>query len=165
MNLALNFVQESKLHLDPIHYTRALAMLAEVLGRRGHYKAAIAQFEKLAEIYSAEALSLPIAEIYGTDRSAHAYSFSAIWHDQLGNSGEATAACEYVIQDLLPIMDIRNTLGNYELLLNVIRVLKPRGQEKRLHQLLHDYVIDPFYKFNGPSGKIDSAALLLPLWT
>ena len=108
--MALRFVQESKLHLDPVHYARALGLLGDVYGRRGEYDTALEQFKRMTEVYDPESLSLPIAEAYGFDRCAQVYSFSALWHDQLGNSEKAISTCEYIIQDVLPVMDPTNTL-------------------------------------------------------
>lgn len=163
LNLARRFVQESKMHLDPVHQARALGLLGDVYGRRGDYTGALKQFNLMAKIYDPETLSLPISEAYGFDRCAQVYSFSALWHDLLGNSEKALASSEYIIQDILPMMDPTNTLGNFEILYCVIRVLKPKGQEERMLRLLDEYVISAFFKHHGPSGVTPCRCMFKPL--
>ncbi|CAB9512395.1 natriuretic peptide receptor 2 [Seminavis robusta] len=162
VNLAQKFVKESMCHPDPIHYMRALSMFAEICGRRGKCTAALAIFKKLAEVYDAESHSSRMAEVYGTDRAAQTFSFSAMWHHHLGNVGQAIEACNYVIQDLMPTQDPTNTLGNWGLLINVMRVLKPQGQALRMREVLDEYVVEAHLKHHGPKKFTPCKSLFKP---
>lgn len=131
-NLVRKFVKETKLHGDPVHYIRALAMQGETKARLGKYQEALASFEQLKDSYIPEEHSEGISSAYGTDRSAQCYSQSALWHLMLGNVDDALRMCEYVIEELLPKMDPKNVLNSCELILPLIRILKNCGQEKRM---------------------------------
>lgn len=143
-NLARKFVRETKLQGDPIHYTRALAMFCEVKAKLGKYRVALESFETLKEIYDPDEHSEAVSGAYGTDRSAQAFSQKALWHLQLGEEDKALEACEYVLDELLPLMDPTNVLNMCEMLLPIIYTYKPRGQEKRMNALFQKYVVNNF---------------------
>ncbi|CAB9503434.1 adenylate cyclase 10 (soluble) [Seminavis robusta] len=145
-NLAKKFVRETKLQGDPVHYTRAVAMLCEVKARLGRYKVALESFEILKQIYDPEEHSAGISEAYGTDRSAQAYSQCALWHMQLGQEDKALEACNYVLNEIMFLMDPKNVLNMCEMLLPILRIYVPRGDEKRMRSLFKKYVIDNYEK-------------------
>jgi len=163
LNLARKFVKESKLHLDPVHYTRALAMLAEAHGNRGDCIAALEYFDQMAEVYSLDDHSQAISDVYGTDHAAQLYAYRAVWHEQIKNLEKSLSACEHVIQDILPLIDSTNTLCKYRLLYIVCRVLKRRGQEERLLRLFDEYVISPCYHHFGPSCASPCTPMFKPI--
>lgn len=162
-NLVRKFVRETKLHGDPVHFTRALAMQGEVKARLGKYNEALASFERLKAAYIPEEHSEGVSSAYGTDRSAQCYSQSALWHYMLGNVDEALALCEYVIDELLPKMDPKNVLNSCELILPLIRILKNRGQEKRMRKLFHKEVVQNFEKHFGKDGVTPCLPVFRPL--
>ena len=140
-NLAKKFVRESKLQGDPVHYTRALAMHCEVKARLGKYKVALESFHTLKEIYDPEDHSEKISEAYGTDRSAQAFSQCALWHMEMGNTEMALEACNYVLNEIMFLMDPKNVLNMCDMMLPIIRIYKPRGEAKRMRDLFQKYVI------------------------
>jgi tetratricopeptide (TPR) repeat protein len=146
-NLAYKFVAETGNLGDPVHITRALAMLCEVQARAGQYSDALATFVEIENVYDPEKHSEAICKAYGTDRTAHAFAQSALWHYQLGDIESALKACDYVLEKLLPLMDASNILNTSELLHPILRMLKPRGEEKRLRDLFQERVVDNFEKF------------------
>jgi hypothetical protein len=146
-NLASKFVADAEDLGDPVHHTRALAMLCEVQARAGQYSNALATFGEMASMYDPEKHSEGICKAYGTDRSAHAFAQSALWHYQLGDTESALKACDYVLEKLLPLMDPSNILNTCELLHPILRILKPRGEEKRLRDLFQEHVVDNYVKF------------------
>lgn len=151
-NLAHKFVRETRLHGDPVHYSRALAMVCEVKARLGKYRVALDTFETLKKIYDPEEHSEGIASAYGTDRSAQAFSQTALWHLQLGDEAKALEACEYVLDELMPVMDPKNVLNMCEMLLPILYVFKIQGQESRMKVLFDKYVIRNFHLyFKGKS--------------
>ena len=162
-NLARKFVRETKIHGDPIHYTRALAMQCEVKARLGKYETALESFEILKSIYDPAEHSEGIASQYGTDRSGQAFSQVALWYMQLGRMDEALEACENVVNCLIPLMDPANVLNMCELLLPVIRILKPRGQALRMKQLFQEQVVCNFDKHFGKDGVTPCLPIFKPL--
>ena len=162
-NLVRKFVRETKLHGDPIHYTRALAMQGETKARLGKYEDALAAFEKLKAAYIPEEHSEGVSSAYGTDRSAQCYSQSALWYYMLGNTDEALRMCEYVIDDLLPKMDPKNVLNSCELILPLIRILKNRGQERRMRKLFDEHVVQNFHRHFGKDGVTPCLPVFRPL--
>jgi len=162
-NLVRKFVRETKLHGDPVHYTRALAMQGEVKARLGKYEEALAAFDKLKASYVPEEHSEAVSSAYGTDRSAQCYSQSALWYLMLGNEDEALRMCEYVIDVLLPKMDPKNVLNSCELILPLIRILKNRGQEKRMRKLFDEQVVQNFHRHFGKDGVTPCLPVFRPL--
>jgi hypothetical protein len=144
--IATKFVVDTKKYGDPVHHTRALAMLCEVQAKAGKYETALETFAQIQEMYDPQKLSPAICKAYGTDRTVHSYSQSALWHHQLGNTESSLKACEYVFANILPHMDPSNILNSCELLWPIIRVLKPRGQEKRMRDVFDEHVVQNFYK-------------------
>jgi tetratricopeptide (TPR) repeat protein len=144
--LATKFVVDAEKYGDPVHHTRALAMLCEVQAKAGNYETALETFAKIQEMYDPQKLSQAICKAYGTDRSVHSYSQSALWYHQLGDTESSLKACENVFDNILPYMDPSNILNSCELLLPIIRVLKPQGQEKRMRDMFDQHVVQNFYK-------------------
>ena len=162
-NLVRKFVHETKLHGDPVHYTRALAMQGETKARLGKYQEALASFEKLKASYIPEEHSEAVSSAYGTDRSAQCYPQTALWHHMLGNETEALRMCEYVIDELLPKMDPKNVLNSCEMILPIIRILKNHGQEKRMRELFDEHVVQNFHKHFGKDGVTPCLPVFRPL--
>jgi tetratricopeptide (TPR) repeat protein len=162
-NIVRKFVRETRLHADPVHYTRALAMQCETKGRLGKYKAAMESFTIMQSIYDPDEHSAGIATAYGTDRSAQAFAQRALWLDQLGETEQSLEACEYVVRVLMPLMDPTNVLNSFEMLLPVIRILKPRGQEKRMRDLFDEYVVQNFNKHFGKGGITPCLPIFKPM--
>jgi hypothetical protein len=162
-NLVRKFVRETKLHGEPTHYTRALAMQCEVQARLGKYRQALETFGILKSIYNPEEHSEGVSATYGTDRSAQAFSQSALWHAQLGELKQSYAVCEYVLTDLFVLMDPKNVLNSCELLLPIIRIYKPLGQAKRMRDLFDKHVVQNFHKHFDKDGFTPCLPLFKPL--
>jgi tetratricopeptide (TPR) repeat protein len=164
-NLARKFVRETKLQGDPVHYTRALAMFCEVKARLGKYRTALESFATLKEIYDPEEHSEGVVSAYGTDRSAQAFSQAALWHLQNGEEGKVLDACEYVLDNLMPLMDPKNVLNSCEMLLPIIYVYKSRGQENRMRNLFQKYVISShnryFKEHSSPCSPVFKPLMML----
>ena len=162
-NLVRKFVRETNLHGDPVHYTRALAMQCEVKARLGKYKSALESFDKLQAIYDAEEHSEGISAAYGTDRSAQAFSQCALWYLQMGDAKAALEKCNYVLDNLLPLMDPKNVLNMCELLLPIIRIYKPLKEERRMRDLFDRHVVQNFNKHFGKDGVTPCLPIFKPL--
>ena len=162
-DLVKKFVHETQLYDDPIHYTRALAMEAEVYARIGKFHEALDAFDILKSIYDPEVHSNQIVKYYGTDRSAQAFSQSALWYRALKQEVDMFRSCEYVIRYLLPLMDPKNILNSFELLYPIICILYRRGQASRMRQLFEDHVLIPFQTHYGKDGMTPCLPLFKPM--
>ena len=165
-NLAHKFVRESKLHdVGSVHSMRALAMLCEVTARAGDYKNAFNFLAVIKSMYEPEKHSLKLDEIYGTDRVAHAFAQSATWYEQMGDHDKALETCENAMKNLLPALDPTNTLGIFEFLLPILRVLKSQGQTERCYLLFSRHVDKAFREFHGEDEFTPTKSLHKPmLW-
>lgn len=161
--LCSKFVKAAKLHADPVHYTRALAMKAEVDARRRHFEDALDSFATLKTIYDATEHSEAISEAYGTDRTAQAYSSAILWNRYLGRNEEATRLNTYVIEELLPKMDLQNIHNTVMLLLPVLKFLKYNGEFARAKHLFESNVWQNFVHYMGEDGKTPCVEMFKPL--
>lgn len=146
-NLAGKFVRDSKRFGDPVHYTRALAMLCEVQARSGKLNEALETFEEIRSTYNVVEHTAAISKAYGTDRSSHAFAQSAVWYHELGDTGKSLSACEYVSNELLPHMEPDNILNSCELLLPVMRIQAYRGEVKEMRDFFDVQVVQNYTKF------------------
>jgi hypothetical protein len=101
----------------------------------------LAFFRKLSDTYVIEDHSEIFSKAYGTDRAAQMYSQRAYWHHQLGDTEEATRCCKDVLHSILPKMDTDNVLNTFELLIPVIRLLKPQGEAKALSDIFEEHIM------------------------
>lgn len=156
------FVAETKLHGDPVHYGRALSMQAEVFARLGKVCEALESFDLLSKIYNVDEHSAAICKAYGSDRCAQVFSLSAMWCLQLGNEARSVALVEFVIDTLLPKMDLKNVHNSLVLLWPLYSVLKERGQAKKMSALLEKYVFQPFAEYYGEGHTTTFLSLYKP---
>jgi tetratricopeptide (TPR) repeat protein len=150
-NLSHAFVREAKKLGDPVHYSRALATQADVLARQGKYKKALETFDTIMGIYDPGQHSEIVCKVYGTDRTAQMYSQRAMWYLQLGDTERAVQACDHVVNIILPLMDPKNILNTFELLLPVIRIQRSRGQANAMRKLFDFNVVQNFHKYEVKS--------------
>lgn len=138
------FLRETKLYNDPIHYSRALAMRAEMLARHGEIAEALQSAHVLRELYIVEDHTGPISKAYGSDRSGQCIAQSACWDEYLGNHERALQTCEYVIQELLPKMDQQNVCNSFQMLYPVIWVMKNNGKALDARTAFAEFVVHSF---------------------
>ena len=151
-NLSRAFVREAKKLGDPVHYSRALATQADVLARLGKYKEALETFDTILGIYNPGQHSESVCKVYGTDRIAQMFSQRAMWYLRLGDVDKSVQACDHVVNTILPMMDPRNILNTFELLLPVIRIQRSCGDEANaMHKLFDVNVVQNFHKYEVKS--------------
>jgi hypothetical protein len=148
-NLVRRFVAETKLHGDPVHYTRALAMQADMYGRLRDFPAAFEAFEELKRHYDAEKHSNAICNAYGSDRSAQCFGISLLWHMQLGDMKAAEETCWYIFEHLMPKMELRNVHNSAIMIYPTIWVMKDLGRCTEVLEMFVKYVVEPFDEFLG----------------
>ena len=148
-NLVRRFVAETKLHGDPVHYTRALSMQAEMYGNLKNFTLAFEAFEELKRNYDAEKLSVDICAAYGSDRSAQCFGLSALWYMQLGDRVAAARTCRYIFESLMPKMDMKNVHNSAIMIYPTIWVMKDLGKCAEVLEIFVKFVVEPFDKYLG----------------
>jgi class 3 adenylate cyclase len=148
-NLVERFVGETKLNGDPIHYTRALAMQAEMYGGLRNYERAFEVFEELKANYDIEQHSEKISESYGSDRSAQCFAVSCLWFVLLDRKDEALVMCDYIFEELMPKMDVRNVHNACVMLYPTIWVMKGANRSLEMLEIFIKYVVTPFDEYYG----------------
>lgn len=148
-NLVRRFVSETRLHGDPVHYTRALSMQAEMYGRLQDFPSAFAAFEQLKENYDAEKLTAEICKHYGSDRSAQCYSLSTLWNLQQNDLYVAKETCDYIFHHLMPKMDLKNVHNSAIMLYPTVWVMKGLGLYMEMLEIFVNYVVEPFDEHLG----------------
>ena len=148
-SLVSRFVDETKLHGDPIHYTRALAMQADMYARLGHYSTALQTHSMMVELYDPYELSESISAYYGSDRAAQSFSLSAFWYVMIGEDEKAVEVCWYVFQELLPKLDPSNVHNSCFVIYPLLWVLKDNGHPLEARDYFIQFVIEPFNEYYG----------------
>jgi len=162
-SLVARFVYETRLHGDPVHYTRALAMQGEMFGRLGHFEKAFESFHQLADVYHVIEHSDEICNAYGSDRVAQAFSMSAMWYAQMGECENAVEACWHVINELLPKMDPRNVHNSFCMIYPLLWILKDNGYPLEARDHFIHFVVDAFDEHFGEGRSTASLALFDPI--
>jgi hypothetical protein len=158
--LAARFVKEAKAHGDPIHYSRALAIEAELYGRLGEFNRALLTVTEIESVYEPQKHTAAISQIYGSDRTAQAIGLRSLWYYQMDDEEKALWNCNLVINRLLPRMDIRNVHNAFVLLIPSLWVMKENDLAHEARINFEKYVIEPFHVYY-PKGSFTP---LLPLF-
>ena len=157
------FLRETKLYDDPVHYSRALAMQAEMMSRHGQFELSIQTTIELREIYEVENHSKQILDAYGTDRSAQCIAQSALWNWQLGHINEAEQICDFVLDALMPEMDPQNVNNMFQLLYPVVWVMKSTGRELEAAKVFDEFVVQNFLKRLDERGLTYDRPMHMPI--
>jgi len=163
--LVARFVEETNLNGDPVHFARALAMQGEMYARLGDFSKALAAHSRLAEVYVAAEHHALMCQSYGSDRGAQSFGCSAVWLVILGRTEEAMQTCRYVIDELMPHMDLQNVHNAFVMLYPVIFILKDNGLELAAEgrALYEKYFGLPFEKYYGNRGHTFSLPIYKPI--
>ncbi len=161
--LVAKFVEETRLHGDPIHYVRALAMLSDMFARQCDFESALSTHDRLKEIYQPNCHSGGICREYGSDRAAQCLSLSAIWLVEVGKTEEALRTCDYVISEIMPLMEPSNVHNSCVILYPLLWVLKDNGMALTAKQVFMKYVVDAFGQHFGEGATTFSLKLFDPI--
>jgi hypothetical protein len=146
-SLVARFVYETRVHGDPVHYARALAMQCEMLGRLRQYDAALEIQSQLASIYSPEDHSASMCEHYSTDRAAQSFSLSALWQVYVGEKSIALETCWFVFNNLFPEMEIKNVSNSFAIIYPLLWVLKDNNYTAAARDNFIRFVVEPFDEY------------------
>lgn len=153
IRLCEQFVEQTRLNEDPVHYGRALAMQGEALARRGNYEEALVNLEVIKSIYDIESQQAAICKAYGSDRVGQAFSHSVNWSYALGKTEDALATCKYIVEEIIPKSDPKNAHNTFCLLYSVIVIMKEFGKAFEARDLFISTIVDPFEKHFGSGGS------------
>jgi tetratricopeptide (TPR) repeat protein len=158
--LVERFVHETRLHGDPIHYARALAMQGEMYGRLGIYDKAFAAKKQMHFFYVPATMSECLCQDYGSDRCAQLYCVSILWHQARGQNAKALEMCWFVINELIPKMDEHNVHNSMMMMYPVIWTLKENDFVTEAREHFTRIVVAAFDKYYG-DGR---STFFLPLY-
>lgn len=164
-SLVARFVYETRLHGDPVHYTRALAMQGEMYGRLGQFDKALEAHDQLAEVYDVEDHSLDVIAEYESDRSGQSFAVSAVWYAQLGDTEKALERCWYVINELLPKMDSRCIHNSFMMIYPLLWILKENGYAQQARDHFSRSVVDAFTEYFGEGRSTSFLPVFDPIMT
>jgi len=159
-NLVTNFVEETRLNGDPVHYSRSLAMQGEFYSRQGQYEDAIFCHERLKRTYNVDQHSALVIENYATDRSAQNFGITANCLYRLGRVEEALDIADTVLSDMLPKMDPKNVHNSMIMMYPLLWILKNEKMAEKAVTAMEEFVFEPFRQHFGNKGKTP----LLPLY-
>ena len=153
LDLVSRFVAETKLHGDPVHYGRALAMKGETCHRLGRFKECILINAKLSEVYDAEKHSALVVASYASDRCAQNFGLTSICYVLLGQVDQGLKIADYIEFTLMPHMNLKNVHNSMVILYPFLWILKDNGQAKLSLNLFIEFVKSPFDEFYGKDGS------------
>ena len=162
-SMCKSFVEQARLNGDPVHYGRALAMEAEILGRLGNFEDALKIVERIKPIYDIKTQHEAICKAYGSDRVAQAFSHSVNVYTALGRNEEALNTCKYIVEEIIPFSDPKNVHNSICLLYSVIISLKENGLSQRAQAVFQKRIITPFEEYFGQGGSTFSKPLFKPI--
>jgi hypothetical protein len=137
IEFVFGFVEEAEAHKNPIHQLQALAMEAEIFGRKGECGKSLEACQELRNLYNAATHSPQLVDFYRDDYCAQCIAQSASWHMQLSQYGKAQEVCDYVVS----ILHTLNGTDCFLALYPILWVLKDLpGQADRALRLCHDYL-------------------------
>lgn len=157
------FLKETESYGDPVHFSQALAMKAEMFGRHGNFDLAVDVTNEMRGKYIVEEHSHLISHTYGSDRSGQCIAQSALWYLQLGQVESALQVCSYVVEELLPKMDPQNVGNSFLILYPVIWVMKDHGRANEARAAFEKHVLQTFAKRLDERGLTSDRPLHHPI--
>lgn len=157
------FMKETQCRNDPVHYSIALAMRAEMLVRHGGIEPALETVRDLTGMYNVELHSNRIATAYGSDRAGQCISQSALWNQCLGRHEQALGTCDFVINELLPHMDPQNVYNSFHMLYPIIWVMKDSGRAPEALEAFNRIVVHNFTTRLDARGLTSDRPLHTPI--
>jgi len=152
IDLTDNFVKETEMHGDPVHYGRALAMQGETYHRTGMFAKSIECHLKLREVYDVDKHSAKVVAAYASDRCAQNFGCAANCYARLGKIDKALELADYIESHLMPKMDPKNVHNSIVMIYPILWILKDNGMAERARSMFMRFALEPFKKFFGEDG-------------
>mmetsp|Transcript_2825 Transcript_2825/g.4231 ORF Transcript_2825/g.4231 Transcript_2825/m.4231 type:complete len:793 (-) Transcript_2825:724-3102(-) len=147
-----DFVIETQRHGSPAHICRALAAKAGVFAKYGMLERALETKQEMHNIYQGGSYSEEITKAYGSDRAIQCYGLAILWYDILGREKELEIQTEFILNKLVPQIDLTNVHNTFMLLFPLMCSMKRRGMALRAREILVSNVIEKFEEHFG-EGK------------
>lgn len=163
LNLVRSFVKETRLHGDPVHYSRALAMQGEFYSRQGQYEEGLHCHLMLKRVYNVAKHSALVIEAYASDRSAQNYGNGALCLYRLGRVEESLQLSFLVLEEIMPQMDLKNVHNSMVMIYPTLWILKNENLFEKALVALEHFVFEPFEVHFGKDGKTPLLVLFKPL--
>lgn len=154
------YVQETKLHGDPIYIIHSISLRAEMYSRFGDYQRALATLNEIESLYDVEEHSLDLCDEYGCDLGAQSLASSSMWYVQLGRTEDALSMCWYVVECLMTKIEKRNVHASFTVLFPVLWVLKENGFALEAREAFETFVCEAYTQHYG-EGR---STFFLPLY-
>jgi hypothetical protein len=138
------YMQETRLHGDPIYIIHALTLQADMHGRLGEYEKAIEIQTALSQVYRGDFFSMDLCDIYGLDIGAQCLASGALWRMQLDMMEEALSICRFVTSTVLPQIERRNVHASFMVLFPVLLVLMECDMTIEARDHFEKFVCEPF---------------------
>jgi hypothetical protein len=138
-------------------------MQADMLARQCDFEGALMIHDTLKETYRPACHSGGICRDYGSDRAAQCLSLGAIWQIEVGNAEEALRTCDFVVSEVMPLMEPSNVHNSCTILYPLLWVLKENGMALKARQLFVKYVVDAFQQNFGEGALTFSLKLFDPI--
>jgi len=129
---------------NPVHYSRALAMEAETYARLGDFNRAFAAKANIEKVYDPKKHSAEISKAYGSDRTAQLISISCSWYWYRGDAAQSLQVCDYVLTELMPLMDAGNVHNAFVMVVPIVWVYKEAGKSSEAFEIFNQFVLEPF---------------------
>ncbi len=144
------YVQEAKLHADPINCIHAMTLQADMFARFGDYESAVECHKKEVEpLYDIEAHSLDLCDEHGSDLGAQSFGNCAMWNMQLGKEDDALGISWFVVEELMPKIEKRNVHASFLILYPIMWVMKESGFALEARDFFDEYVCEAYTEFFG----------------
>jgi hypothetical protein len=154
------YVQETKLHGDPIYIIHSITLQAEMYSRFKDYQRGIECLKEIEPLYDAEEHSLDLCDEYGSDLGAQSFATSTMWYVQLGQTEYALATCWFVLESLMTKLEKRNVHASFMIIYPVIWVLKDSGFALEAREAFEIFVCEAYTEHYG-KGR---STFFLPLY-
>jgi hypothetical protein len=138
------YMQETRLHGDPIYIIHALTLQANMYARLGDFEKAIEVQKTLSQIYTVEYFSADLCDLYGSDIGAQCLASSALWHLQLEMTEEALSIARFVTSEILPQIERRNIHATFMVIYPILFVFAECGCAAEARENFETFVCEPF---------------------
>lgn len=155
------YVHEAKIHGNPINSIHAMYLQADMFARFGEYENAVeVQKAEIEPLYNVELHSLDLCDEHESDLGAQSFSNCAMWNSQLGRVDDALGIAWFVVEELIPKIELRNVNATFLILFPIMWVFKENGFAIEARDFFDEYVCEAYTEYFG-EGR---STFFLPLY-
>merc|ERR1712048_1144531 len=109
-------------------------------------------YGEMHRVYSCGSYSQEISASYGSDRAVQCYGVATIWYALLGKKEKVESLTDYVLNNLLPQLDLKAVHNTFMLLFPVLCTMKRRGMFQEARHVFSVNITEKFKQHFG-EGK------------